>query len=279
MLPLTLNVLLAVAFGHVMKLATVQRANLLWVGAFNYIAGSAVCLAIAVAQPPQRAVAFTIVTGAWAGVCYLVSLLFYFAAVRRLGMGLATSAVRISVALPVAASLLIWHEALQPAQAVGLALVALAMLLLGSGSHGPTRDGMAQLFGLIIPLFLITGLGQLAARIYSGGAPAANAYLYIGSIFAGAAASALLALALRPVRPTRRDVGLGLMLGAANALNNLGLLWALRQLPSAIVFSVSSAASVALAALTGILIWRERLSRPAGIAVLSALIAVVLLTR
>lgn len=279
MLALTLNVLLAVAFGHIMKLATVRHANLLWVGACNYLAGSAVCLAIVAVQPPRRAVDFTVVTGLWAGVCYLVSLLLYFAAVRRLGMGLATSANRISVALPVAASLLVWHESLQPAQGAGLALVALAMLLLGSGEHGLSRDGMGQLVGLIIPLFVITGLGQLAARIYNSGAPAANAYLYTGAIFAGAAASALVALALRPARPTRRDAALGLLLGATNTLANLVLLQALRQLPSAIVFSVSSAGSVALAALTGILIWRERLNRPATIAVISATVAVVLLTR
>lgn len=279
MVALSLNVLLAVVFGHIMKLATVRRANLLWVAACNYIAGCSVCSAIALLNPPHRAVAFTVSTGLWAGVTYLVSLLLYFAAVHRLGMGLATSANRISVALPVAAALIFWHESLRAAQVAGLALVVLTIILLGSGNLGVSRAGLAQLFGLIVPLFLITGLGQVAARIYSGGAPAANAYLYTAAIFAGAAASALLALCARPVRPDRQDVLLGLALGAVNTLTNLFLLQALRDLPSAIVFSVSSAGSVALAALTGVLIWREQLSAAARAAVLCACVAVVLLTR
>lgn len=279
MLALALNIISAVSFGHVMKWATNRRANLLWVAACNYIAGGSVCLTAALASAPHRAVGFTIFTGAWAGVCYLASLLYYFAAVARLGMSLATSAVRISVALPVAAALVVWHEQLRVEQAIGLALVAAALLLLGSGDRGATREGAALLFGLILPLFLITGLGQLAARIYSGGAPAENAYLYTAATFGGAAISALVALALHPVRLRKQDLLLGLLLGTANTTTNLFLLAALRELPSAVVFSVSSAASVALAAVTGVLFWHERLSRPTTAAVVAATIAVVLLAR
>ena len=147
------------------------------------------------------------------------------------------------------------------AQAVGLALVAAALLLLGSGNAGSRKEGMGQLLGLILPLFLVTGLGQLAARIFSAGAPAENTYLYTATLFAGAAIAALVALATRPVHPQRQDLWLGLLLGATNTITNLSLLSALRELPSALVFSISSAASVALLAITGVLFWRERLSR------------------
>ncbi|HWE61918.1 MAG TPA: GRP family sugar transporter [Chloroflexota bacterium] len=279
MLALAISVLSAVVFGHVMKFATVRRANLRWVAACNYITGSSVCFLIMLSHPPRQAVAFTVLTGAWAGVSYLISLLFYFAAVARLGMSLATSVNRISVALPVAAALIFWHEALHPAQAVGLALVVAALLLLGSGDSGISKAGAAQLLRFILPLFLITGVGQLGARIYSAGAPAANAYLYSATLFAAAGVSGLVALALRPVRPQRQDVLLGLLLGAFNTVTNLSLLAALRALPSALVFSISSAASVALAAITGVLFWHERLSRPAMAAITAATLAVVLLTQ
>lgn len=50
-------------------------------------------------------------------------------------------------------------------------------------------------------------------------------------------------------------------------------------MPSALVFSISSAASVALAVVTGVVFWRERLRRAATTAVVAATVAVVLLTR
>lgn len=279
MLALLCNVLLSVSFGHVMKWSTQRRAHLLWVGAVNYIGGSTVCLLLSFTHPSHSAVGFTVVTGLWAGVSYLISLLYYFAAVTRLGMGLATSAIRVSVALPVAVAIVVWREPLGLAQSVGLALVALALVLLGSGDLGASRQGVLQLFGLILPLFLVTGLGQLAARIFSSGAPQQNVYLYTGALFGGAALAAMVALTINRQPLSRQDVCLGLLLGSVNIGSNLCLLQALRELPSAEVFAVSSAASVALAALTGVWFWHERLARPAMVAVAATSVAVVLLTR
>ena len=324
MLALIGNIISAVVFGHIMKLASHRHANLLWVGAWNYLTASAICLGLTIQSPPHAAIGFTIATGGWAGVCYLISLLYYFAAVARLGMSLATAAIRISVAMPVLAALLVWHERLHPAQAAGLLLVGVALLGLtadgGSGAGRPRnagrtanlgnaeallpvpprarsvgyaelcatgqRDGRPGhridpriLLGLILPLFLVTGGGQLAARIFSGGAPAADAALYSAAVFAAAALSAFVALAIRPAPLRREDILLGILLGACNATTNLLLLRVLRELPSSVVFSISSAASVALAAVTGALVWGERPGKPAIGAILAATAAVALLAR
>ena len=145
-----------------------------------------------------------------------------------------------------------------------------------AGSAGHRLDPRI-LLGLILPLFLVTGTGQLAARIFSGGAPAANAALYSAAVFGAAALSAFVALAIRPAPLRREDILLGVLLGATNATTNLLLLRALRELPSSVVFSISSAASVALAAVSGALVWGERPGKPAIGAILAATAAVALL--
>lgn len=279
MIALALSVIFSVSFGHIMKWAEHRRANVLWVGAWNYIGASLACALIALAFRPSAQIPFTVFTGAWGGACYLVSLLYYFSAVARLGVGLATSAIRVAVALPVAVALFVWHEPLHGVQVAGLLLVLLALPLLGRGRAGSASGGLALTAGLLAPLFIITGLGQLAARIYSDGAPAANTFLYLTCLFAGAAISALIALRLYPTTPRRQDLWLGLLLGSANLASNLCLLAALRTLPSAVVFAVASSAGVVLAAATGVLVWRERLSRVAIGGVALAAVAVVLLTR
>lgn len=279
MIALALSIIFSVSFGHVMKWAERRRASALWVGAWNYIAATGACLWVMLAaSPPSHGIAFTITTGLWAGVSYLVSLLYYFVAVTRVGVGLAAAANRLSVALPVVAALLVWRERLDGPQAFGLLLVILALPLLGRGGAASRRGDAALLVGVLAPLFLITGVGQLAARIFSGGAPAANIFLYLTCLFAGAGASALIALRLRPVALHARDVWLGLLLGAVNVGSNLCLLAALRELPSAVVFAVSSSAGVVLAAVSGVLLWGERLNRAAVGGVALAAMAVVLLT-
>lgn len=279
MIALVLSVVFAVGFGHVMKWSERRRAYPLWVGAWNYIAGSTTCALITLSHPPAAAVPFTIVTGAWGGVSYLVSLLYYFLAVSHLGVGLATAAVRLSVAIPVAVALLVWHEPLDSLQGAGLILVLLALPLLSGGQAGTGAARRRVSASVVAPLFLVTGLGQLAARIYSGGAPAANMFLYLTCLFAGAAIAALVALRLRPAPLRLPDVGFGLLLGAANLGSNLFLLEALRALPSSVVFAVSSSAGVVVAAVTGQVVWNERLSRAAALGVALAAVAVVLLTR
>jgi drug/metabolite transporter (DMT)-like permease len=275
-----MSIVFSVSFGHIMKWSERRCATALWVGACNYIAASVACTALMLlAARPTTNIPFTIATGLGGGVSYLVSLLFYFTAVARLGVGPATAAIRVAVAVPVAVALLVWREPLDGAQWAGLTLVLLALPLLGRGQAGSVPGGGVLLAGVLAPLFIITGLGQLAARVYSGGAPDADRFLYLTCLFAGAAASALVALCVRPQRLQRQDVGLGLLLGAVNVLSNVCLLAALRALPSATVFTVSSSAGVTLAAVTGILVWGERLSRPAIAGVTLATAAVVLLTR
>jgi drug/metabolite transporter (DMT)-like permease len=275
---LTLSIISAVAFGHVMKWSTVRKANLLWVAACNYIGASIACSVALVFARPAGHIWFTAFTGAWGGVSYLVSLLYYFAAVRTLGMGLATSVNRIAIALPVAAALIIWHEALHIEQAIGLALVAISLPLLGSGKFRSANGGTKLLLGILLPLFVVTGVGQVANRIYNSGAPSNNVYLFLACLFGAAGISALIALHFKPVPLRRQDLCLGLLLGSINTSTNLFLLAALRQLPSAVVFSASSAASVLLAAITGVMFWGDRMSRVAAGGVVTATLAVVLLT-
>ena len=279
MIPLALNIVCSVCFGHIMKWAERHGANPLWVAAYNYLVASSGCAVLTLLVHPTGRVLFTFLTGSWGGVCYLVSLLYYFAAVARLGVGRATSAIRIAVAVPVAVALLVWHEPVQPIQVLGLALVVLALPLLGCGRAGAAQGSVLRTMSLLAPLFLITGLGQLAARIFSDGAPAGNTFLYLSCLFAGAAVSALVAVRWQRVPTRGPDLPFGLLLGTANVAANLSLLAALRVLPSAVVFAVSSSAGVVLAAVTGVIVWRERLSRPAIGGVALAAAAVVLLVR
>lgn len=280
MIALALSIVLSVTFGHVMKWAERCRAHLLWVGAWNYLAATLACLVVTLSgAPPTRAIPFTLAIGLGAGACYLVSLLFYSAAIGAVGVGLATATNRLSVALPVGVAVMVWREHLDRWQTLGLLVVVLALPLLGRGQGDARRGGLALLAGVLVPLFVVTGLGQLAARVYSGGAPAANTFLYLTCLFAGAAACALIAVRLRPTVPRGRDIGLGLLLGAVNVGSNLCLLAALRELPSAVVFAVSSSAGVVLAAVSGVLVWDERLNRGAVGGVALAALAVVLLVQ
>lgn len=279
MLALALSVTSGVLFGNVMKLASQRGANLYAVAAWNYLTATLVCSLFMLVQRPHGYLVFTVATGLAGGVCYFVSLVYYVLAMAYLGVGLATATNRLSVALPVAAALLIWHESLRPPQIAGLLLVVVALPLLGSGNRIAVRGGPGVLFSVLLPFFIINGLGQLANRVFSGGAPATDTYFFLTSLFAGAGISALITLMYKRKPVQAQDCYLGALLGLVNVGSNVFLQEALRALPSAEVFAIASASGVLLSVLTGILIWHERLHRLPAAGVALATIAVVLLTR
>ena len=75
----------------------------------------------------------------------------------------------------------------------------------------------------------------------------------------------------------RADLGLGALVGLANAAQLEFLMRAMESLPAVIVFPVSSALSLVLTTIGSVWWWNERLSRGAALGLALALVATVLL--
>ncbi len=130
---LILHIVGNAAFALLVKAARAPRFNYPVVGLTNYGTAAVVALAtLAVAELPvldARAALFGIVNG----VQYLTTYLLMYVLIGMAGIAVTSSFLRLSVAVPVLASIVIWHEWPTPLQGGGLLLAGAALPLL-SGS-------------------------------------------------------------------------------------------------------------------------------------------------
>lgn len=200
------------------------------------------------------------------------------ASVRHAGIVRSDAAQRLSLLLSLLAAFALFGERLDGWKLAGcvLGLVALVGMVWRHGPRG--GDGRGP---WTWPLVVFMGFGTidvLFKRVAAAGIPLGSALVAMFTL-ALPVAFALAAWQARG-RFTLRSVLGGIALGACNFGNILFYLQAHRALPQnpALVFASMNLGVVALGALTGVLIFREQLSRVNLTGVALALAAIGLLT-
>lgn len=278
MLALVVATVFNAGFGIVVRDAQRRHLDLLTVGAVNYVMAAGFYAAwmalrgIAATDPRTASI------GAIGGIIYATGFLLMLGPLRWRGLGVVAGLLGLSVLVPLGASLLAWHETLQPVQfvGVGLALLAIPLLSLDQGAANGLRLTPVMALGLA-GLFVANGSAWTVQKWYhttglSGERPAFFLYL-----FGVAALVMLVAWLVSSRRLTAASVAWGAILGACNVAANLMLLAALDRLAGAVVFPVMQAGIMIVAAGFAALAWRERPGRlgAAGIGVAAAAVALI----
>ncbi|HJW06925.1 MAG TPA: EamA/RhaT family transporter [Rhodanobacter sp.] len=205
------------------------------------------------------------------------------ASVRHAGIVRSDAAQRLSLLLSLLAAFALFGERLTAFKALGIALGLFALLgMVWRSGHGSAERGAA---GWLYPLAVFAGFGVidiLFKRVAQAGVPLG------ASLQAMFALALLVAFALQlwgrargQTRFTARNALAGLLLGLANFGNILFYLRGHRALPQhpALVFASMNLGVVALGALVGLLLFRERLSRLNLAGVALALLAIEVIAR
>jgi drug/metabolite transporter (DMT)-like permease len=215
-------------------------------------------------------------------------------------MSLAIGVMRVSVMIPFLASWLVWAEAPTLAQGTGMALAAVAFFLIARKERTPkpvAAGGGATLsaqstpmlasvdwraFGVLGLTFLSGGMVDVSMKLFEEGFGAENSrVLFLLMAFGVAFVIGAVIVGVRGLRrgvwPTGRTVGWGVLLGVINYGSLEFLLRAIEVLPGVFVFPANNIAIMVLAALLGVYLWGEQLSRANRIGLGLAVIALILL--
>ncbi len=200
------------------------------------------------------------------------------ASVRHAGIVRSDAAQRLSLLISLLAAFVLFGEQPSALKSIGIAVGLLALLcMVWRGGAGAKNDGIAS---WLYPLLVLGGFGAidiLFKRVALAGVPLGAS---LQAMFALALLVAFALQAWRRVRAgihfTARSALGGAALGLANFGNILFYLRGHRALPQhpALVFASMNIGVVALGALVGVLVFRERLSGVNFAGVALALLAI-----
>lgn len=289
---LLLHTLINTGFGLVVKDGQHRRLDLLTLGTVNYLTAAMWFwgpVLVGGGWPPARP---TVLVGIFGGVAYVTSYLFLLQVMRYTGISIPMAIVRLSILIPIVASIFVWHETPNAWQVGGIFLTCAALPCLGldaRSGNGPLFSGPAVMIAL---LFLVTGCCNLASKAFHETGLAAQKPHYLFCLFHVAAAVSSgawlwdrwrggrrkrLEAAPEPLPRARQAILPGFLLGSINASSNFLLLLALERLPGLIVFPVSSSLGLALTMLIAAWAWGERIGSWGRAGMALAVVAVVLL--
>ena len=278
MIWMALFVLSATGFGHTMRHAQVLGRNMPWVGAINYCAATLICAAWW-AFTWTGAIGWAAPTlGTMAGIVIAIGYLLLSRAISLAGVAIAQTTARLSMVIPITASIFIWQEIPDGVRGAGLllAFVSLALLAQGRAVRIASQKEREKLLALAA-FFVGSGALSLLLKCAAEHVAARNRPGFLFFTFAVASVATLAVAVGRGARPGSGDGVHGAALGAMNVLTNGAMIGALTTLPGWVVFPTTSAGSIVVTTCAAVLLWRERFrgSALAGMAI--AVIAIVLM--
>lgn len=208
------------------------------------------------------------------GIFFMTALIANQYSISRIGMVLPSVFSRMGgLLVPLVFSIFLFGEVPGALQIVG-AMLAVAGILLMNLKSG---SGKAGCTAALIILLLTEGMASSMTKIYRETGVAAFSDNFLFFTFTSAFILCAAVAILRHERPGLREVLFGAMIGVPNFLATRFILGALENIPAIIVYPSRSVGTIAVIALTGVLVFKEKLSKRQVIALMIIIAALILL--
>lgn len=273
---LILAILSSAMVSIVMRLSTDKVSANLSMLATNYFVCSllgAVYGGFKLVVPQVDGFSVTVWLGLLSGVLYLAGLVMFQTNTRTKGIVLSSVFMKLGLLVPIAASVLLFHEIPTHSQIAGFCIAVVAIVLINLKKDG-NRRGFG--FGLIVML-LLSGGADVMAKVFDVFGPAQLSALYLFYTFATAFVLCVVLVVHKKERPGFQELLYGTLIGIPNFFSAKFLLAALTKLPAVVVYPSFSVATMLIVTLTGVAVFRERLSKVQWAALAAIIAALILL--
>lgn len=211
--------------------------------------------------------------GLFNGLLYLVSFVLFQFNIKRNGVVLSTTFMKLGILVSIFISIVIFKEIPGVGQAIGFVIALVAIVLINFEKEQTSADFK---IGLIL-LLVIGGSAEAMSKVYEelGTVEAQNQFLLF--TFAAAFVVCVIFAVFKKQKMTWMDFLWGLIIGIPNYYSARFLLKALGTVPAVVAYPTYSVATIVLVSLTGMLIFKEKISLRQKLAIGIILVALVLL--
>ena len=223
----------------------------------------------------------SILTGFW----FIFTYLLMTASTQRSGVTVTSLSSKLSVVLPILAGVIFLHEKLNLVASVGIVLALVALVLVVGGRNNKTdgRD-VSRKVSMILPIFIFfgTGTGDILMKITEQQNTVGNLGFMIAFIYFVALVFGIIIVVWDLVKGKSKwewkNAAGGIGLGVINYFSTYCVYYAMRCFDNVVLFPIYNIGVVSLTALTGWLLFKEKLTLKNYIGLIIALIAVILIT-
>ncbi len=224
--------------------------------------------------PSSEGLPSALLMGSVNGLLYLGGFVLLQINVRRNGVVLSSTFMKLGLLVSIAVSVIFFHEVPDLLQVIGFCLAVAAIILINFRKESGGEAGFKA--GLILML-LAGGMGDAMAKIFEElGDPALESQFLIYTFLVALILCTALMLSKKQ-KPGKWEILFGLLIGVPNFFSAKFLLGALEHISAVIVYPVYSVATILVVSLTGVLAFRERLEKRQWIGMGLILVALVLL--
>jgi len=199
---------------------------------------------------------------------------------QKNGVSVAAVAGKMAVVIPVFFGVFLYQEHLTSMKITGIVLALLAVYFITLKN----KSDSSKKASIIFPILLFLGAGVIDTTIkfvQTNYVPSTDTDLFSGILFGLSGVFGILLYCLKPTRITVKNIIAGIVLGVINYYSIYYLLKALdiKNMSSAIIFSINNVSIVALSTLLGLIIFKEKLSSKNWIGIGIAIISILLITQ
>lgn len=273
MIYLFLAICSSVGVSLIMRLSAKRAKGSLCMLSANYL----VCLFIAACftgvenvAPSLPGLGQALALGAVNGVFYLASFVIYQRSVAKNGIVLSSTFMKLGLLVPIVVS--VFWEIPTAVQIMGFAIALTGIVLITGDKDQNARFS----FGLIV-LLVLGGSANAMSEVFEEVGNGELSSQFLLYTFAAAFVLCVILTLLKKERPNRHTLFYGLLIGIPNYFSARFLLLSLGSVPAMIAHPTYSALSVAVVAVMGVCVFKERLSKKQWVAMVLILAALILL--
>jgi len=209
------------------------------------------------ALPGQEGFSVTLWLGIISGFLYLGGFVLFQYNTQKNGIVLSSIFMKLGLLVPVIMSLLLFKETPAPIQILGFCIAVCAIVVINL-KKDPGQKGFGP--GLLLMLLLCGGSDAMS-KVFERLGPAALSDSYLFFTFAAAFVLCAGLVVYQKEKPGIRELFFGAAIGIPNFFSAKFLLGALTKLPAVVVYPSFSVATLLIVTLTGVVAFRERLSK------------------
>lgn len=216
------------------------------------------------------------------GFFYIFGLVLFQNSVKQNGVVLSSIFMKLGIMMPLIISIVLFHEIPTLVQSVGfiMAIIAIVLINLKEKNTDTTFEKSEkvkiQKLGLVLVL-AGCGMADGMSKIYQELGADTYEEVFLVFTFVIALFLSIVLVAVKKQKITKNELIYGAMLGAPNYFSSRFLLKALGEIPAVVAYPTFSIGTIAVITLTGIVGFKEKITKLQLFAIGLIAIAVVLL--